>query len=88
MCCIANNNMIPAMLVLLQAQDAMDAAEADIPAYPLEPIRSKRLKEVESGPERVVKVPNCCPCPCAAVPRPERTKHAWLTPCLDQALPA
>lgn len=40
---------------MLQAQDALEAVEADLPAYPVENTRSKRLKEAEK-PERAVKV--------------------------------
>lgn len=40
----------------MQAQDALEAVEADMPAYPIEPIRSKRLKEADKGPERIMKV--------------------------------
>jgi hypothetical protein len=58
--CVVGKTVLCVMLPWLQAQDAMDAVEAEIPAYPLEPIRSKRLKEVDSGPERIVKVVTCC----------------------------
>lgn len=43
-----------------QAQDALEAVEADLPAYPVENARSKRLKEAEK-PERAVKVSTGAP---------------------------
>lgn len=71
-CMLYYSDVTSFMLLPLQAQDAMDAAEADIPAYPLEPIRSKRLKEVESGPERVVKVSTRCTYQCIAWACPQQ----------------
>lgn len=54
----------------MQTQDALEAVEAELPAYPIEPLRSKRLKEADKGPERVVKVGR------------HRALTIWLSACI------